>query len=756
MAFFSGINLLAESPEQPDLRLDTGIPNWNKRLEVCRLEGSEKPSLSSGFSPVTYTVTRSKADYQRAQRSGSLFRYTLRIDATWDTDHEPHWGEVDMTRLWAIDVLLDPKTEIYAAWWDGRWTRVLRMRGPLENVSAEFELEEDELSGRPHILVRNKGKWIRPEIYLNSVKGSIFETIQDVQAKPLQIDEELAKSKDALGASPLQYIASWGSEEWISMFGPEAVKRPWWSGRSEDISMPLALAAMHGHSAVVEKLIGLGADVGANDIIGFDAGHFAALYGHLSVMEILLEHGYSPNSSASDAFMRPLSLAFAYGRDDIFGLIWKEGGELWGLNRSIRDELLASASKDGNPEIIRYLLTRKANPNDFLQDGWTCLNLAISSGNPNAVYALFEGERQPDLELGNPPLVLACKLGLVDVVEFLLSKGADPDSSRSGSSAMKTAIFRENEQIVDILLEAGASLDFEVTPGIGYVEAATLAGRQRIVTELFKAGAQCRMSSENAALILSVAIYHDIAEMVILAYEKCVASDFQLYDEFPIRWVAEYYKAEQTLDWLESSKIGGSYNEPQFVNPKDLDSRPRIVQGKNPEYPAEFYERYGNLETKVDMIIDEKGIPRFPKFEESLPSIVRMSLSAAIERWRFSVPEANGVPCKIQIRIPIKQEKPEVPVFEFNELQTPPRPIATSRPYCPLSLRKQKFRGLVELEFVVDTDGKTKSFKVVRSTHPFFSHSSVDAVRKWRFEPATKGNEPVNCRVRQKISFNID
>ena len=57
------------------------------------------------------------------------------------------------------------------------------------------------------------------------------------------------------------------------------------------------------------------------------------------------------------------------------------------------------------------------------------------------------------------------------------------------------------------------------------------------------------------------------------------------------------------------------------------------------------------------------------------------------------------------------------------------------------------------LTFNVDADGKVGEPRVEKSTHPSFDKPAIEALKKWKFEPALRGGKRVACRMRVPIRF---
>jgi TonB family protein len=80
--------------------------------------------------------------------------------------------------------------------------------------------------------------------------------------------------------------------------------------------------------------------------------------------------------------------------------------------------------------------------------------------------------------------------------------------------------------------------------------------------------------------------------------------------------------------------------------------------------------------------------------------------------------------------------------------------------YCPSpeyskEARKKKYEGVVVLFVVVSTEGKATNIQVVKSQGLGLDEKAVEAVRKWRFKPATFQGKPVPMKVPVEITFRL-
>jgi periplasmic protein TonB len=91
------------------------------------------------------------------------------------------------------------------------------------------------------------------------------------------------------------------------------------------------------------------------------------------------------------------------------------------------------------------------------------------------------------------------------------------------------------------------------------------------------------------------------------------------------------------------------------------------------------------------------------------------------------------------------------PVMDYDQ---PPRPIKLTRPTYPQEAFVKKIEGTVELEILIDANGRVVSARVVRSI-PMLDAAAVQTVKEWVFSPAMKGGRPVATRAMAPVTFRI-
>lgn len=91
-------------------------------------------------------------------------------------------------------------------------------------------------------------------------------------------------------------------------------------------------------------------------------------------------------------------------------------------------------------------------------------------------------------------------------------------------------------------------------------------------------------------------------------------------------------------------------------------------------------------------------------------------------------------------------------LFGAGDLDQEPRVIYRAGPQLDARIRARA-PGAATIIFIVDERGRVSQARVETSTDQIFERPALDAMKKWRFEPARRKGEPVSFRMRQKITF---
>jgi TonB family protein len=84
-----------------------------------------------------------------------------------------------------------------------------------------------------------------------------------------------------------------------------------------------------------------------------------------------------------------------------------------------------------------------------------------------------------------------------------------------------------------------------------------------------------------------------------------------------------------------------------------------------------------------------------------------------------------------------------------------PRVLYSPDPEYSDEARKAKYQGSVVLWIIVGADGRVRDVRVQRTLGLGLDEKAIEAVRKWRFEPAMKNGQPVAVQVNVEVNFRL-
>lgn len=88
-----------------------------------------------------------------------------------------------------------------------------------------------------------------------------------------------------------------------------------------------------------------------------------------------------------------------------------------------------------------------------------------------------------------------------------------------------------------------------------------------------------------------------------------------------------------------------------------------------------------------------------------------------------------------------------------SKFDEPPMPSKTVAPNYPSELKREGVVGMVTLSILVDEKGNVQNPIIKKSSRPEFEKPALDAVSKWKFEPAKKDGKPVAVQVVIPMKF---
>lgn len=84
-----------------------------------------------------------------------------------------------------------------------------------------------------------------------------------------------------------------------------------------------------------------------------------------------------------------------------------------------------------------------------------------------------------------------------------------------------------------------------------------------------------------------------------------------------------------------------------------------------------------------------------------------------------------------------------------------PRAVYAPNPQYTDKARRAKIKGTVLLQLTVTPEGEARDVKVTKSLSPDLDQKAVEAVRSWKFEPATKDEKPITVAIKVEVRFDL-
>ena len=94
-------------------------------------------------------------------------------------------------------------------------------------------------------------------------------------------------------------------------------------------------------------------------------------------------------------------------------------------------------------------------------------------------------------------------------------------------------------------------------------------------------------------------------------------------------------------------------------------------------------------------------------------------------------------------------------VFKVGGGVSAPKAIYSPDPEYSEEARKSKYQGTVVLWLIVSPDGSPRSIRVQRSLGMGLDQKAVEAVKNWKFQPATKDGKPVAVQINVEVNFRL-
>lgn len=232
----------------------------------------------------------------------------------------------------------------------------------------------------------------------------------------------------------------------------------------------------------LKLLLEFGADPNAKATDGNTPLRCACEYNHEEEAKVLLEYGADPNISAPE--WTPLPWALNHNSESLVHLLLQYGANPDLVMENGWTSLVYACEKNRLPSIVQEFFTYGASPDATDAHGTTGLGLACYRNHPDLVKVLLSNGANPNLPGKELPMLVSlrypaclehliaagadlhCSKGImegaahyncIEAVKLLLDAGLDPnEKSDERFSPLTTAIRDSRVEIIDLLLSRGA------------------------------------------------------------------------------------------------------------------------------------------------------------------------------------------------------------------------------------------------------------------------------------------------------------
>ncbi len=228
----------------------------------------------------------------------------------------------------------------------------------------------------------------------------------------------------------------------------------------------LITAAAEGDCQTVRKLLEEGVRC---DVVGdFDARvpiHYAARYGQLECIKVLLEYGADIHAEDIES-ETALTLAVAWGHTECARYLLEQGANVNAC--AVDGTPLIYAAQRGNVECVSFLLEQGADVNTSVSYGKTALKQAVRCNSVPCVKLLVEhgaGVTETDF-FGFDEMMLAVQIGNEECIQLVLSAGGNPEYvGKQLEVNLFDAVNQDDVPRVRELLRQGADVNFRNAEG---------------------------------------------------------------------------------------------------------------------------------------------------------------------------------------------------------------------------------------------------------------------------------------------------
>ena len=202
--------------------------------------------------------------------------------------------------------------------------------------------------------------------------------------------------------------------------------------------------------------------------------------------------------------------------------------------------------------------------------------------------------------------------------------------------------------------------------------------------------------------------------------------------------------------------------EMEFYEPPPPPPPPKVEEPPKVEPPKPIVKP---IQVKVAEVVPPKDVPPPPNDEpppeapKVVPIVVGISMSSTTQAGGFAVQVGNTTYGKTSDKI---VDAADVKAYNAPKYAPPgsadtePVPLGDVKVPYPEEAKKNEIEGSVLLNVSVDANGMVTSVSIIRGPGYGLNEAAREAMKRFKFRPATKGGEAVATSLVYTYTFLLD
>lgn len=191
-----------------------------------------------------------------------------------------------------------------------------------------------------------------------------------------------------------------------------------------------------------------------------------------------------------------------------------------------------------------------------------------------------------------------------------------------------------------------------------------------------------------------------------------------------------------------------------------------------PKYPKHALKEKIQGDVVLELRVSGKGKVESVSVLIGNPELAE-SATKAVKKWKyasFSPEEKHQVDIRTRVTIEFKiaddgeatvaavfpaTPNPAKQAFRVGGGVSAPRTIYSPSPSYSKEAKSAKYQGTCVLRLIVGADGLPYEIRVVRGLGNGLDEKAIEAVQKWKFDPARKNGQPVPVMINVEVQFRL-